>query len=221
MTTERAVRRSLMTAAMLSALTLAGVSGALAESNVYKDIRKPNGHDRTSAIKLADSRACGASKQRDLPPDIAGFNACMYAHGWALDHVIPDPPLARDGNDHDFYDNVAKKARGDAALSVDTRFCISKFGAPKNGAETSSAFKQCMLGRGWQYSYTQRAPVSSGSTYSSYSSAPSSDSPSSSIDNSAAQAAQAMNDAAQAQFNADMTATQNFNTYMNQIQAGP
>jgi hypothetical protein len=159
MTTKRIVRQSLITAAVLSALTLAGVLSASAESNVYKDISKPNGHERSSAIKLADSRACGADRQRDLPPDIAGFNACMYAHGWMLDHVIEDRQVFHDGNDHDIYDNIAKQARGDAAAQVDGRFCTARFGATPNGTETSSAFKQCMLGRGWRFSSTQRAPT--------------------------------------------------------------
>jgi hypothetical protein len=61
--------------------------------------------------------------------------------------------------DSDVYNNITKKARGDAVLQVDTKFCTQRFGVQMKGTENSrtfAKFKQCMLGRGWRYAYTER-----------------------------------------------------------------
>jgi hypothetical protein len=177
MTIRKTFRRSLMTTAVLtikntllkSAMTTAllalfSIGGALtttaAEKDVYKDVLRPNGHERSMAAKRADIRACGAANGvGDL--DFPKANECMRAHGWVLAHVVPDPRLADDGYDHDIYNDITKKARGDAALNAATDACAGQFGRPTTGTETSSKFKQCMLGHGWQYARTQRTTTPS------------------------------------------------------------
>jgi hypothetical protein len=160
MTSKQAFHRCLMTTAILTAFTLVGAVPALSasqtETYVYKDIKRPAGHDRSRMIRRADALSCGASKDFYLPPDVARFNACMYDHGWALDHAV-QAPAVQDGNDHDIYHNVSKQARGNVDLKAATNACSTQFGAPQNGTETSSEFKQCMLSRGWQYSHTDYA----------------------------------------------------------------
>ncbi len=51
-----------------------------------------------------------------------------------------------------YYDLVRPNghARGDAAFQTDLSFCYSQTGASRYRQDTS-AFKQCMLGRQWQW----------------------------------------------------------------------
>ena len=75
-------------------LILGGMlTAAHAETWVMKDTLRPNGHDRTLAAKRADARKCGTGHGGRFS-DAAAPNVqqCMLAHGWVLDHVIPDPP---------------------------------------------------------------------------------------------------------------------------------
>jgi hypothetical protein len=67
-------------------------NAASADTWVFRDTLRPGGHDRTMAAKLADGRSCGASHNsfKDRSP----FVPCMLARGWALDHIVPDPPSA-------------------------------------------------------------------------------------------------------------------------------
>ncbi len=70
----------------------ATLSAAQADTWVFRDTLRPNGHDRSMAAKRADGRRCGAS--HNMFTAGATFEQCMLTRGWALDHVIPDPPSA-------------------------------------------------------------------------------------------------------------------------------
>jgi hypothetical protein len=90
MTIESTFRRRLMLTAMIATFSLAGALGAAAETDVYKDVRMPNGHARSMTVKRADMRACGAVNQKVSDKDFPKADACMQAHGWVIDHVVPD-----------------------------------------------------------------------------------------------------------------------------------
>jgi hypothetical protein len=81
-----------ITATILSATLILGgmLSAAHADTWVFRDTLRPNGHDRSMAVKRADGRKCGTS--HDMFTAVAPFEQCMLARGWTLDHVIPDPP---------------------------------------------------------------------------------------------------------------------------------
>jgi len=84
-----------MFAAMLAVLSLAGALHAAAETDVYRDIQKPHGHARGMAAKRAAFAACGYPGSTPVPDrSFPRFNTCMHAHGWVIDHIIPDPPSA-------------------------------------------------------------------------------------------------------------------------------
>jgi len=68
----------------------ATLTAAHADTWVFRDTLRPNGHDRSMAAKRADGRRCGTS--HDMFTDGPSFEKCMLARGWAFDHVIPDPP---------------------------------------------------------------------------------------------------------------------------------
>jgi hypothetical protein len=72
----------------------ATLTAAHADTWVFRDTLRPNGHDRSMAAKRADGRKCGASRGgHDFGDAIAeSLTQCMQARGWALDHIIPDPP---------------------------------------------------------------------------------------------------------------------------------
>jgi hypothetical protein len=90
MTIEGTFRRSLMLTAMVTAVSLGGALGATAETDVYKDVRMPNGHARSMAAKRADMRACGAVNGKVSAKDFPKADACMQSHGWVIDHIVPD-----------------------------------------------------------------------------------------------------------------------------------
>ena len=76
-------------------MILGGMPGAAhADTWVMRDTLRPNGHERPTAAKRADARKCGAARSGKSFNDAAAPNMqqCMFAHGWALDHIIPDPP---------------------------------------------------------------------------------------------------------------------------------
>jgi hypothetical protein len=78
-------------------LILGGLlNAAQADTWVFKDIQRPNGHDRSMAAKRADGRKCGAlpGGRSFVDADAPNLRDCMFARGWALDHIIPDPPSA-------------------------------------------------------------------------------------------------------------------------------
>jgi hypothetical protein len=77
---------------MLGAILIWGgvLNAAHADTWVFRDALRPNGHDRTMAAKQADGRKCGLS--RNTFKDGSPFVQCMTTRGWVLDHIIPDPP---------------------------------------------------------------------------------------------------------------------------------
>jgi hypothetical protein len=120
MTIKSTLRRSVMTTAMLMAFSLCGVlSAAAAETTVYRDVRKPNGQERDMAAKRADFAACGHPvwvADRDFPK----FRACMRAHGWVIDHVVPDPSLAHFQSKS--YDDDQDKRNEDESNAAESWF---------------------------------------------------------------------------------------------------
>jgi hypothetical protein len=159
MTVDRTFHRGLTAIAMLAVFSLGGTLTAAAETDVYKDVRMLNGHARSMAAKRADMRACGAINGMVSNADFPRSNECMQAHGWAIDHVVPEPSHDNDHGTVVHFDDLKKKPsgdwRGDAALQADTRRC-----SPRRTIDyDSSEFKQCMLGHGWQFAYTKHAPT--------------------------------------------------------------
>ena len=81
---------------MLAATLILGgmLTAAHADTWVFKDTLRPGGHERSMAAKRADGVKCGAARNGRSFTDAKAPNMrqCMSAHGWTLDHVIPDPP---------------------------------------------------------------------------------------------------------------------------------
>jgi hypothetical protein len=76
------------------------LSAARADTWVFRDNLRPNGHDRSMAAKRADARKCGANRSGRSFSDASApdMRDCMFARGWVLDHVIPDPPSVQANN---------------------------------------------------------------------------------------------------------------------------
>jgi hypothetical protein len=92
------MKRTMIATALSTTLLLVGMlRAAHADTWVFRDTLRPNGHDRSMAAKRADGRSCGASRSgRSFSAAAApNMRACMFVRGWALDHIIPDPPSAR------------------------------------------------------------------------------------------------------------------------------
>jgi hypothetical protein len=79
------------------------LTAAHADTWVMRDTLRPNGRERPMAAKHADAGKCGAVRGGRSFNDAAAPNMqqCMLAHGWVLDHVVPDAPSrhARRSND--------------------------------------------------------------------------------------------------------------------------
>lgn len=89
----RGLRRELMLAALVAAFAFGtAIEARAAEVDHYRDTLMPNGRPRNMAAKKADIRACGAVNGIVTDEDFARANACMAAHGWVLDRVVPDRP---------------------------------------------------------------------------------------------------------------------------------
>jgi hypothetical protein len=89
------MKHTIIATAISTALLFTGtLQAAKADTWVFKDMQRPNGHDRSLAIKRADARKCGADRSGRSFSDTRAHNMqdCMFALGWTLDHVIPDPP---------------------------------------------------------------------------------------------------------------------------------
>jgi hypothetical protein len=153
MTTSKTLRRSVATGAILTALSFSAAQAG--DTAFFRDVLKPNGHERTAAARLADGRACGAAPDRTIR-FMPTFQTCMSGKGWVLDHYAPDRSTPVHGTVVNFVDvkgNGAGGARGNPALHADQQACE----APRRDL-ASAAFKQCMAGRGWKYILTQYAP---------------------------------------------------------------
>lgn len=152
MSTARTIQFTIPAATLLAAL-LAGA--AHADTAVFRDVLKPNGHARSQAAKLADGKSCGASADGGVRIIMPVFEKCMRGKGWVLDHYraasrprrgtnVAFTDTRGDGNAH---------PRGNAALQADSRAC-----KPGHRDEESRGFKRCMAAHGWQFLYAQRAP---------------------------------------------------------------
>ncbi len=89
------MKRTMIATALSTTLLLVGMlRAAHADAWVFRDTLRPNGHDGSIAAKRADGRSCGASRSGRSFSDAAAPNIreCMFVRGWALDHIIPDPP---------------------------------------------------------------------------------------------------------------------------------
>ena len=92
------MKRPIMNMALATTLILGGLlNAAHADTWVFRDTLRPNGHERGMAAKRADGRRCGAlpGGRSFNDADAPHMRECMFTHGWALDHVIPDPRSAR------------------------------------------------------------------------------------------------------------------------------
>ena len=88
------MKRTMIARALSTTLLLVGMlRAAHADTWVFRDTLRPNGHDRSMEAKRADGRKCGASRSGRSFSDAAAPNMreCMFVRGWALDHIIPDP----------------------------------------------------------------------------------------------------------------------------------
>jgi hypothetical protein len=83
--------RAIAAAAVGTALS---IGAAQANAKVtFRDVLKPNGHERSKAEKLADGAACGtAGPTHELTTTLPVFEKCMRAKGWVLVPVRPAPP---------------------------------------------------------------------------------------------------------------------------------
>jgi len=144
-------RRTIAIGAVLTALSLAGVPAALAETDVFKDILRPHGVSRTTAQKDADARACGADSDGNFD-NVPVFERCMRAHGWAVASIKPNAEERATGGS--FYDDMTGRDRSDAALQKDTRAC-DPHGQLRPG---SPAFARCMASHGWRTAFTLPVP---------------------------------------------------------------
>jgi len=89
------MKRTMIARALSTTLLLVGMlRAAHADTWVFRDTLRPNGHDRSMAAKRTDGRKCGASRSGRSFSDAAAPNMreCMFVRGWALDHIIPGPP---------------------------------------------------------------------------------------------------------------------------------
>jgi len=78
---------------MATVLILGGLlNAAQADTWVFRDIQRPNGHDRSMTAKRADGRKCGAltGGRSFVDADAPNLKECMLARGWTLDRIIPD-----------------------------------------------------------------------------------------------------------------------------------
>jgi hypothetical protein len=98
------MKQTMIARALSTTLLLVGMLRvAHADTWVFKDTLRPNGHDRSMAAKRADGRKCGASRSGRSFTDAAAPNMreCMFVRGWALDHIIPGPPSVHAGGSSD------------------------------------------------------------------------------------------------------------------------
>ena len=89
------MKHTIIATAISTALLFTGtLQAAKADTWVFKDMQRPNGHERSMAAKRADGRKCGADRGGRSFSDARApdMQSCMSTYGWALDHVIPDPP---------------------------------------------------------------------------------------------------------------------------------
>jgi hypothetical protein len=98
-------------------LILGGMlTAAHADTWVFKDTLRPNGHERSMAAKRADGAKCGAERGGRSFSDAAATNMqqCMSARGWALAHIIPDRPARHARSSNGTYTPVDNSSHDDS-----------------------------------------------------------------------------------------------------------
>jgi hypothetical protein len=150
-------RRTILSAAAAAICTALCVSAAHADKMIFKDVLKPNGQTRGEAAKTTDLMSCGMSKNRAVKVVLPVFEKCMAGKGWAFDHLQRNTPRPRYGTRVNFIDvqgDATQHERSNAVFAADSRTCVAGY-----RDQASKIYKQCMAAHGWQYMYTQHAPV--------------------------------------------------------------
>lgn len=148
---SRIDRRTIAIGAVVTALSLAGLQAASAETEVFKDVLRPHGVARGLAQKDADSRACGGDSGGRFD-NVPAFERCMRQHGWAVATIKPNAAERAMGGT--FYDDMTGQSRSEAALHVDTRAC----NPAGRLLEGSPIFARCMTSHGWRLSFSLPVP---------------------------------------------------------------
>lgn len=91
MSRARTIRHTAFATVAMMALSL---GAANADTYYFRDVLRPNGHERSMAAKFADGRACGATAGHTFS-NVPAFETCMRARGWVFDHYKADPPTSR------------------------------------------------------------------------------------------------------------------------------
>ena len=103
---------------LATTLILGGMlTAAHADTWVFRDTLRPNGHERSMAAKRADGVRCGAARGGRSFSDAAATNMqqCMSARGWALAHIVPDAPTRHARSSRDTYTPVDNSSNDDQA----------------------------------------------------------------------------------------------------------
>jgi hypothetical protein len=138
------------------AIAVAAV-GTAAQANAkvtFRDVLKPNGHERSKAEKLADGDACGtAGPAHELTTTLPVFEKCMRAKGWVLRHYTLDASVPVEGTVESCADtrgDAAGHPRGTHELHADTRACR---------ASGAASINRCLADSGWRLMAKQRGPA--------------------------------------------------------------
>jgi hypothetical protein len=144
--------RAIAAAAVCAALS---VGAAHANPTVkFRDVLKPNGHERSKAEKLADGDACGASgPAHTIDVTMPVFEKCMREKGYELDHYGPDLSTPFHGTLGSYTDTIGDAdghLRDTAALHADELACKER---------KAVSIDNCLGQAGWQLIYTQHSPA--------------------------------------------------------------
>jgi hypothetical protein len=131
------------------------VGAAQANAKVtFRDVLKPNGHERTKAEQRAAGSACGTTgPTHELTTTLPVFEKCMRTKGWVLDHYSPDASVPVRGTVESYTDtrgDANGHPRGTAELHADTRACRASGTAHVN---------RCLAASGWRLMATQHGPA--------------------------------------------------------------
>ena len=131
------------------------VGAAQANAKVtFRDVLKPNGHERSKAEKLADGDACGTvGPGHTLTTTLPVFEKCMRAKGWVFRHYTPDASVPVEGTVESYADtrgDAAGHPRGTHELHADERACRARGAANIN---------KCLANRGWEIMARQHGPA--------------------------------------------------------------
>lgn len=147
--------RAIAVAAVGTALS---IGAAQADAKVtFRDVLKPNGHERSKAEQRADGAACGtAGPTRELTTTLPVFEKCMRAKGWVLSRYTPDSSVPVEGTVESYADtrgDAAGHPRGTHELHADTRACRA------HGASGAASVNRCLADSGWRLMATQHGPA--------------------------------------------------------------